>query len=93
MHAVTARHHGIRMMVVAPSSSIDLNARSGKEIPIEQRTKEEILNISGVKIAPENVSAWNPVFDVTPTALIDYIVTEKGVIEAPDSKKIQRAMC
>ena len=92
MHAVTARYHGIRMMVVAPSSTIDLNARSGKEIPIEQRTKDEILNFSNVKIAPENVSAWNPVFDITPAALIDYIVTEKGVIEAPDNNKIQRAM-
>ncbi len=92
MHAVTARHHGIRMMVVAPSSTIDLNARSGKEIPIEQRTKDEILNFSNVKIAPENVSAWNPVFDITPAALIDYIVTERGVIEAPDNNKIQRAM-
>jgi len=92
MHAVTARHHGIRMMVVASSSTIDLNARSGKEIPIEQRTKDEILNFSNVKIAPENVSAWNPVFDITPAALIDYIVTERGVIEAPDNNKIQRAM-
>ena len=92
MHAVTAKYHGIRVMVVAPSSTIDLNSRSGKEIPIEQRAKDEILNFSGVKIAPENVSAWNPVFDVTPAALIDYIVTERGVIEAPDSNKIQRAI-
>lgn len=92
MHAVTARYHGIRVMVVAPSLTIDLNTRSGKEIAIEQRTKEEILNFSGVKIAPENVSAWNPAFDVTPAALIDYIVTEKGVIKAPDNKKIRRAM-
>ena len=91
-HAVTARYHGVRVMVVAPSSSFDLNAKSGKEIPIEQREKEEILNFSGVKIAPKNVSVWNPAFDVTPADLIDYIVTEKGVIEAPDAHKIQRAM-
>ena len=87
-HAVTARHHGVRVMVVAPSSTFDPKARSGKEIPIEQRAKEEILNYSGVKIAPENVSAWNPAFDVTPAGLIDVIVTEKGIIEAP-----QRANC
>ena len=76
-------------MVVAPTSSFDLNARSGKEIPIEQRAKEEILGFSGVKIAPENVLSWNPAFDVTPADLIDYIVTEKGIIEAPDINKIK----
>ena len=88
-HAVTARHHDVRVMVVAPTSTFDLNARSGQEIPIEQRAEEEILNYSGVKIAPENVSAWNPAFDATPANLIDYIVTERGVIEAPNSHKIK----
>jgi len=88
-HAVTARHHGVRVMVVAPSSTFDLNTRSGQEIPIEQREKEEILNFSGVKIAPDNVSAWNPAFDVTPADLIDVIVTEKGIIEAPDSSAVK----
>lgn len=89
MHAVTARHNGVRVMVVAPTSTFDLNAKSGQEIPIEQREKEEILNFSGVKIAPENVSAWNPAFDVTPANLIDYIVTEKGIIDAPDFHNIK----
>jgi len=91
-HAVTARHHGVRVMVVAPTSTFDLNARSGQEIPIEQRAKEEILNFSGVKIAPENVSAWNPAFDVTPADLIDVIVTEKGIIEAPNFANVRRAI-
>lgn len=91
-HAVTARHHGVRMMVVAPTSTFDLNAKNGQEISIEQRAEEEILNFSGVKIAPENVSAWNPAFDVTPAALIDYIVTEKGIIKAPDTNKVRSAM-
>jgi methylthioribose-1-phosphate isomerase len=91
-HAVTARHHGVRVMVVAPTSTFDLNARSGQEIPIEQRAKEEILNFLGVKIAPENVSAWNPAFDVTPADLIDVIVTEKGIIEAPDYSTVRRAI-
>ena len=92
MHAVTARHHGIRVMVVAPTSTFDLNARSGKEIPIEQRAIEEILNFSGTKIAPDNISAWNPTFDITPADLIDYIVTEKSIIEAPDTNKVRRAI-
>ncbi len=92
MHAITARYHGVRVMVVAPSSTFDFDAKSGQEIPIEQRAKKEILNYSGVKIAPENVSAWNPAFDVTPADLIDAIVTEKGIIEAPDPDKIRRTM-
>ena len=79
-------------MVVAPSSSFDLNARIGQEISIEQRAEEEILNFSGVKIAPENITAWNPAFDVTPADLIDVIVTEKGIIEAPDTNKVRSAM-
>ncbi len=89
MHAVTARYHGIRVMVVAPASTFDLNAESGQEIPIEQREKEEILHFSGMQVAPENVSAWNPAFDVTPADLVDYIVTEKGVIDAPDFRNIE----
>ncbi len=88
-HAITARYHGVKVMVVAPASTIDLDTASGKDIPIEQRAGEEILSFSGVKIAAQHVPAWNPAFDVTPAALVDYLVTEKGVIESPDSCKLK----
>lgn len=87
--ALAARAHGVRMMVVAPTSTIDLSTGSGRDIPIEDRDGEELLSIDGKKIAPPNVPAINPVFDVTPAELIDVLVTEKGVINAPDVAQIK----
>ncbi len=86
--AVAARHHAVKMMVVAPCSSFDLDTPSGDLIPVEDRGPDEILQFNGRQIAPGGVPAWNPVFDITPAALIDVIVTEKGVIETPDRQKI-----
>lgn len=88
-HAFMARHHSVRVMIVAPSSSFDLDTATGKDIPIEYRSEDEILSVSGIRVAPDNISAWNPVFDITPASLIDYIVTEKGVIASPDESKIK----
>lgn len=87
--AVLARHHGVRFMVVAPSSTVDMQLASGQDIPIEQRTGEEVRAIRGVAVAPADVDVFNPVFDVTPAELIDVIVTEKGVIEQPGREKMQ----
>lgn len=87
--ALAARAHGVGMMVVAPTSTIDLTTASGQHIPIEERDGEELLSIGGNKIAPPNVPAINPVFDVTPAKLIDVLVTEKGVIKAPDEAQIR----
>ncbi|MBV1880737.1 MAG: S-methyl-5-thioribose-1-phosphate isomerase [Pseudomonadales bacterium] len=81
--AIAARYHGIKFMVVAPTSTIDLAVASGVQIPIEQRHSDEIVTFSGANIAPPEVSAVNPVFDVTPAELVDAIVTEKGVVESP----------
>ena len=86
--AVNARYHGVRFMVVAPTSTIDLQSPSGEQIPIENRDPGEVITIAGRPIAPEGVNAVNPVFDVTPAELVDVIVTEKGVIEAPEPHKI-----
>ncbi len=88
--AVVARHHGVKMMVVAPSSTFDLSITEGSGIPVEDRGETEIVNYGGVRTAPENVSTWNPVFDITPANLIDVIVTEKGIIERPDTAKIRQ---
>lgn len=90
--AVAARHHGIKFMVVAPSSTIDMSIASGAEIPIETRPAAEILACGGVPVAAPGADAWNPVFDVTPADLIDAIVTERGVVENPDRARMQALM-
>ena len=81
--AVNAMHHGVRFMVVAPSSTIDMELASGEDIPIEEREGAELLNVGGKPVGAD-IQAFNPVFDVTPADLIDVIVTEKGIIERPD---------
>ena len=86
--AIAARHHGVKVMVVAPSSTIDMSAATGAEIDIELRDPAELLGVAGVRHVAIGVSAWNPVFDVTPADLIDAIVTERGVIEAPSREKM-----
>jgi methylthioribose-1-phosphate isomerase len=90
--AVAAMHHGLRFMVVAPSTSIDLNLLTGDDIPLETRGEEELLEVSGIQVTAD-VEAYNPVVDVTPADLIDVIVTEKGVVERPDTAKIAQLMC
>lgn len=90
--AVAARYHGIKFMVAAPTSTIDMDTPSGAGIPIETRAAEEVLAFSGKRVAAEGVDAWNPVFDVTPAALVDAIVTEKGVIYSPNVGKVAAHM-
>jgi len=80
--AVLAKQHGVKMMVVAPTSSIDFNMPSGDQIEIEERDVNEILPACYTQ-AGSLVSAWNPVFDVTPAALIDVVVTERGAVLNP----------
>jgi len=77
---------------VAPTSTIDMKVASGADIPIESRDGAELLSLSGHAIAAEGSGTWNPVFDVTPAALIDAIVTEKGVVEQPDAAKMAALM-
>ncbi|MES2870644.1 MAG: S-methyl-5-thioribose-1-phosphate isomerase [Pseudomonadota bacterium] len=90
--AVNAMHHGVRFMVVAPSSSIDMGLASGDDIPIEERAGSELLDVGGKRVGAD-VQTFNPIFDVTPADLIDVIVTEKGVVERPDAAKIAQLMC
>jgi methylthioribose-1-phosphate isomerase len=82
--AISARHHGAKFMVVAPSSTVDMDTPSGEAIEIELRDPAELLSHAGSRTVVEGANAWNPVFDVTPHDLIDAIVTERGVIEKPD---------
>ena len=87
--AIAARHHGVKFMVVAPSSTVDMATASGDEIEIELRDATELLGLGGQRMVVEGADAWNPVFDVTPAALIDAIVTERGVIERPTTLAMQ----
>jgi len=85
MLAILAKYHGVKMMVVAPTSTIDWQLHTGNDIPIEQRPEYEVTTINGQHIAPEGVPALNPAFDVTPASLIDAIVTEAGVVLSPST--------
>lgn len=98
--AVLARHHGVKFIVAAPTTSIDLETKTGAGIHIEERKKEELTQISGaivnqdgsvdpsrvarVATADQRIGVWNPAFDVTPNDLIDAIVTEKGAVVKQD---------
>lgn len=89
--AIAARHHGLKFMVVAPSSTVDMATARGADIEIEERSGEELLGYAGVRTVADGVRAWNPVFDVTPAGLVDALVTERGVIEAPDAERMRQA--
>jgi len=80
--AVLAKQHGVKLMVAAPSSTFDFSLESGDSIEIEERNPKELL--ADCYLQPDSlVTAWNPVFDVTPAALIDAIVTEHGAVLNP----------
>lgn len=87
--AIAARHHGVKFMVVAPSSTVDMATPDGEAIEIELRDATELLSTGGQRTVVEGAEAWNPVFDVTPAELIDAIVTERGVIERPNAAVMQ----
>ena len=89
LDAIAARHHGVKFMVVAPSSTVDMATASGDQIEIEERDPAELLSHRGERTVAAGIQAWNPVFDVTPHELIDAIVTERGVVERPDSAAMQ----
>ena len=86
--AIAARHHGLKFMVVAPASTVDMDTASGDLIDIEERDPGELFGVGGSRTVSEGIAAWNPVFDVTPHDLIDAIVTERGVVERPDAQSM-----
>ncbi len=81
--AIAARAHGVPFYVAAPQSTIDASISSGDQIPIEQRSAEDILRIGGTEVAPERTPVYAPAFDVVPHELIDAIVTEAGIHRPP----------
>ncbi len=86
--AVAAHYHRVGFMVVAPTSTIDPACPDGGHIPIEERASDELLSIAGQRHAASGADVWNPVFDITPAALVSVLVTEKGVIEDPGRERI-----
>ncbi len=82
--AVIAKHYGVPVYILLPSSTIDMACPTGAQIPIEERDGEEIRSLWYARpMAPEGVKCWDPAFDVTDHELIAAIVTEKGVIRPP----------
>ncbi len=86
--AVLAKHMGKKFMVVAPTSTIDLNSSHGDDIEIEQRGRQEVTHVGDKVMATEGANVWNPVFDVTPAELVDVLITERGAVENPSTSKI-----
>jgi methylthioribose-1-phosphate isomerase len=89
--ATVAKHYGIPFYVCAPTSTIDMNTKTGNDIDIEQRKAEEVTEMwYSERMAPEGVKVYNPAFDVTDHELITGIVTEYGVLRAPYDESIKK---
>ena len=86
--AVLAKQHGVKVMVVAPVSTIDFAMETGEGITIEQRNPNELLADCYIN-NDSLITAWNPVFDVTPASLITAIVTERGVVLEPEKNGVK----
>lgn len=87
--AVLAKENNIPFYVAAPISTFDSKAKTGEDIPIEERDKDEVTNLGGKRIATEGIDVFNPAFDVTPAKYISGIITEKGVLRPPYEKSIK----
>jgi methylthioribose-1-phosphate isomerase len=90
--AVLAARHEIPFYVAAPISSVDLATATGADIPIEERSADEVLSIRGVRLAPPDTDVRNPAFDVTPAELVSGIVTDEGVLRAPYDQTLPEAV-
>ena len=92
--ALIARAHGVPVIVAAPTSTLDLSLPGGADIPIEERSPEEVRGIAldGRPAAPEGVPVANPAFDCTPHHLVAAIVTEQGVHRPPYDRSLAEAL-
>jgi methylthioribose-1-phosphate isomerase len=90
--SVLAKEHALPFYVAAPLSSVDPGVARGAEIPIEERSEDEVTSLHGQRIAPQGARARHPAFDITPAANITAIVTEAGVLRAPYDEAL-RAAC
>ncbi len=88
MVAIAAKYHNVPFYIAAPKSTIDPNIKSGKEIVIELRNKEEVTMINGKPVCTDKVNVINPGFDVTPASLITGIITEYGIFKPDEIYKL-----
>ncbi len=89
MVAVLAARHRIPFYVACPLSTIDLSVPSGREIPIEERAASEVTGFRDTQWAAVGVNVRNPSFDVTPADLVTALITERGIVHAPDERKLR----
>lgn len=89
--AIAAKYHNVPFYIAAPLSTIDISIKSGKEIPIEERSHDEVTHINGDWICAKDVNIINPGFDVTPHELITGIITEKGILKPDYETSIKNA--
>jgi len=88
--AIAAQKHGIPFYIAAPASTFDFSLANGSQIPIEERSADEVRSFLGAVSAPPNVSVYNPAFDITPAELIAGIITEHGILRKPYTESIQQ---
>jgi methylthioribose-1-phosphate isomerase len=81
--AVLAKENRLPFYVASPTTTLDPTLKSGREIPIEQRSPAEVTHIQGVSLAPEGTPVQNPAFDITPAKYITALITERGIIREP----------
>ncbi len=90
MVAVLAKEHGIPFYVACPLSTIDMSVESGADIPIEERSENEVLGYRDIKWAADGVEVRNPAFDVTPARFVTALITEAGIVESPNKSKLEK---
>ena len=90
MLSTVAKVYNVPFYIAAPTTTIDFDIESGKEIVIEERDKEEVTMVNGTMVAPKEVDVYNPAFDVTPSENITGIITEKGVLKPPYKVSINK---
>jgi methylthioribose-1-phosphate isomerase len=86
--AVLAHDNNVPFYVAAPTSTIDLSLRSGDQIPIEERSQNEVTAVAGTQVTSDGATAMNPAFDVTPNTFVSAIITENGVARAPYNESL-----
>jgi methylthioribose-1-phosphate isomerase len=86
--ALAAREHGVPFYVAAPYSTLDPSIATGADIPIEERSPDEVTSFGGRRVAPEGVPVFNPAFDVTPAGLVAAIITDRGVARPPYERSL-----